>query len=94
MPDTACFDADVIIDRQRRVPWRGTPQRLKSADVLRRLGGVACLLPLGKMISSYIYIFRAYANLRRARTEVHKTFTQELRSERGNAEIKVFHEPL
>ena len=35
MPDTACHDVDVTVDRQERVPVRGIPQRLSAADVPR-----------------------------------------------------------
>ena len=41
MPDTACYDAALTTDRQQRVPWPGTPQRLRAADGSRRLAGVA-----------------------------------------------------
>jgi hypothetical protein len=51
MSDAASCDADLVIDRQRRAPWRGTPQRLQAAESLLRLAGVARLVPLGHMIT-------------------------------------------
>lgn len=46
MPDAAGYEADIIVDGQQRVLWRGTPRRLRAGGVLR-LAGVVCLLALG-----------------------------------------------
>jgi hypothetical protein len=50
MPDAAGYEADVIVDGQQRVLWRGTPRRLQAGDVLR-LAGVVYLVPLGTVSS-------------------------------------------
>jgi hypothetical protein len=51
MSDVAGYEVDVIVDGQQRVLWRGTPQRLRAAAVLR-LAGVVCLVPLGTVSST------------------------------------------
>src|SRR5450631_665610 len=43
MPDPACYDAALTTDRQQRVPWPGTPQRLRAADGSRRLAELRVL---------------------------------------------------
>jgi hypothetical protein len=55
--DTACYDADLLIYRQRRVPGRGTTRRLQAADVLRRLAGVRVSGATGHMIYQQTFRF-------------------------------------
>ena len=49
LPDRACYDADVTVDRQERVPEHGISPRVRAADV-PHLAGFDCLVPLGDSI--------------------------------------------
>ena len=49
MPDAACQETDVTIDRRPHAPARCTPHRLQAADVLR-LAGFVYLVPQSDVI--------------------------------------------